>query len=777
MNTRRPCRFLSTLPFLHFQRRRDHECLRPQLELLEDRSMLAAMISGAVSVGGHGFKNAEVFLYEADTDSAALIGQNTADDDGIFHIEYDDVDDGSILYLLAADGSPATSEVILAGVAGEAGSELLDFVTINELTTVATVYSLSQFIDDPQNIFGQSPGLPNAVSTVFTLVDGDTGTPAEVVSNFNNGTTKEQNIRTTEALLTMNTLANIVDACATDASGMNCDTFFALATPPGGVTPTNTIAALQNINQNPLTLDNEGLFALSQMNTTYEPALAEAPDSWLLALHFTEGGFSGPGRIAFDTAGNVWSNNNFQLNPPGGNNPGKNIAVLNSAGEPILKSPIFGLGLGGSGYGTAVAPDGSIWIASFVGSKMSKFSADGHPELAASSKRVPNAADPTERVRTLDHPMGIAIDQEGNIWIPNSGPSGNLSEFGSLTVYLHGDPKQAITLKDRSKISNPFNVAIDDQGRAWVVNSGPIGGSVMILKIVDGKFCFVTKHPIESPALSKAPDDLTVLPYSDFHAPRTIAIDVFGIAWVNNIEANEITRIRQTGEHQFEATDIPLDGLIAGWGLGIDSSNTIYVVSNPVFKGKFDPTNQVVVVDASDPMNPVQMGTFTNGAMQITTAVQIDQSGNVWTVNNWSLKSRPRDLVGGDGLIKFIGLASPTAAPLIGSPVDPAVGAEVEFISPIDESPSSLPGTSNGRGRPTWTAPPRPARDAVFNNYQPSPAALEFALPESPGEEEDNESDTSLAVVWPKPDLELESLFDGSIEDSLLGKYKVRRRS
>lgn len=742
--------------------------------------MLAAMISGAVSVGGDALENAEVFLYEGDANSAAVIGQDTADADGAFHIEYDNVDEGSILYVLAAAGEIATSEVILAGMAGEVGGDFHDTLMINELTTVATVFSLSQFIHDGENIFGPSPGLPNAVDTVFTLVDGATGTPAEVVSNFNNGSSVDENMRSTLALQTMNSLANMVAACATDDTGTNCDTFFALATPPADVAPTDTIEALQSINQNPVSLDNDGLFDFSQLNSTFEPARTDAPHEWVIALHFTEGGFSGPGRIAFDTDGNVWSNNNFQLSPPGTSKPGKNIAVLNNAGEPIFGSPIFGLGLNGSGYGTAVAPDGSIWIASFAGNKVSKFSADGHPDMAISRKWVRNEADSSERIRTLDNPMGIAIDQQGNIWVPNSGSVNDSENFGSLTVYPNGDPKQAITYKDQSLIDKPFNIAIDDQGLAWVANSGGDGGSVTIMKLENGRLSPVEGSPITSPGLAEGPDDLTALPFSDFHVARTIAIDTFGNAWVNNLVSNSITLVER--DHgTIHTRDIRLQGLFAGWGLAVDSSNTVYVASNPLLDldsvGEDLPTNLVIFVDASDPEHPVDLGYISSPAMQITTAVQIDQSGNVWTVNNWSLESRPGAIIGGDGLIKFIGLASPTAAPLIGSPVDPAAVGNVGFLPPTNDRLGISNGKVNGRGRPSWAAPPREALDDMFSDYQPSPAAVSFALPELPGEEENDESDASIGVVWQEADLVLESLFDRTIEDSAFSKYKGRGRS
>jgi hypothetical protein len=49
--------------------------------------------------------------------------------------------------------------------------------------------------------------------------------------------------------------------------------------------------------------------------------------------------------------------------------------------------------------------------------------------------------------------------------------------------------------------------------------------------------------------------------------------------------------------------------------------------------------------------------------LQHVTAVQVDQSGNVWVANNWETIN---PIVGGDGLVEFIGAAAPVATPLIG---------------------------------------------------------------------------------------------------------------
>ena len=56
--------------------------------------------------------------------------------------------------------------------------------------------------------------------------------------------------------------------------------------------------------------------------------------------------------------------------------------------------------------------------------------------------------------------------------------------------------------------------------------------------------------------------------------------------------------------------------------------------------------------------------------LQRNTGVQIDPSGNVWLANNWDDVPQIGDPFG-DGLVVFLGLAAPVAAPLIGPPQQP----------------------------------------------------------------------------------------------------------
>ncbi len=73
-------------------------------------------------------------------------------------------------------------------------------------------------------------------------------------------------------------------------------------------------------------MSGDPIFDLAALTPVYQPALAQAPTSWLLFLKFTGGPYSaqdsdnlmnGPGNFAIDGQGYVWVNDNAVPQPPG----------------------------------------------------------------------------------------------------------------------------------------------------------------------------------------------------------------------------------------------------------------------------------------------------------------------------------------------------------------------------------------------------------------------------------------------------------------------------
>jgi hypothetical protein len=175
---------------------------------------------------------------------------------------------------------------------------------------------------------------------------------------------------------------------------------------------------------------------------------------------------------------------------------------------------------------------------------------------------------------------------------------------------------------------------------------------------------------IGSAGLHEPIDDFPLRPFSEFASPRTIAIDSQGHAWIANFESDKVTFIDGT---TFQATDYEVNELSRGWGLAVDGSDRVWVqsFSNPPLMNMLEEPPFISVVEGTEPGRGDLLATFSNPALEHVTALQLDASGNVWAANNWSLESKPGEITGGDGVVKFIGIATPVKTPLIGQPEVP----------------------------------------------------------------------------------------------------------
>jgi hypothetical protein len=256
-------------------------------------------------------------------------------------------------------------------------------VVVNERTPVASGFAFAQFVHGPASA-GNRHGMLNAAHMAANLAHPATGTVAAVLRLPPNGPE-------TTALPTFNALANIVAACVADEA--TCEELLDAATVPGGPRPQSVLQAVANIARYPW-LNVDALFDLSLQQPVYAPALPadQPPDAWTLFLKFT-GSFSsvqdennllnGPGAIAIDKKGFLWVNDNYAPQPVDKLAcAGERLAKFYPWGENFPRSPYFGGGLSGAGFGISIAPNGLIWVGNFG------FAGLGCPTPAADSVSV-----------------------------------------------------------------------------------------------------------------------------------------------------------------------------------------------------------------------------------------------------------------------------------------------------------------------------------------------------------------------------------------------------
>ena len=254
-------------------------------------------IAGVVQ-GGHGpVSGASIQLYAASSGglgsaSTPLLESAVASDsNGNFSIPagYSCPSPSSPVYVVATGGSVASSSgqnsaLMLTAMLGPcSGLAALGSVSVNEVTTVGSVWPLAHYFTSPTNLGSASNDTTflSAVSSVpefINLAQGTSpGTPTSTSSFAENNK--------------LYSLADVFAACVSSSGGKAgdgspCGQLFSMATSAGGSAPSDTMTAAVQIAQNP---DNNvtGIYGLVKGSTAFEPTVTAAPSDWTLTLSYT----------------------------------------------------------------------------------------------------------------------------------------------------------------------------------------------------------------------------------------------------------------------------------------------------------------------------------------------------------------------------------------------------------------------------------------------------------------------------------------------------------
>jgi streptogramin lyase len=668
-------------------------------------------IEGQVRAGGGPVAKATVTLWAAGPGAPQKLAETQTKDDGGFDLESAGAeDDAGVLYLIAKGGEPKAG-----GAKGPNPATMLmatlgttppKRVTINELTSVASAWTGAQFLNGAA-LSGKALGLRIAAGNVPNLVDLETGGLGPVIQD-------PLNSSQTATLATFNTLANLLTGCITRVQGDACDRLFAAATPPGGVAPTDTLMAAQNIARNPSNQAQQ-LFALLDAfypvpagkhwrPAPFIPYLSFAPGAWTLSLVYAGAGMNSMGGIAFDGEGNMWGGDNFLVGAQSTiyNSFGGGVSKIAPNGRPISPMTLGyrGGGVDGPGFGLAISADDKVWTTSLAGKSISVFDRiTGKPLSPETGYNFGGQ---------LGSMQGIITTPNGDVWALDNDkdrivylPKGDAAKGRILGRTVNGKPVDG-TLQ----VKGPFHLAVDQQDRIWVTN----GGSNT-----------VTRFPASDPGKA---EQIKV-----GFGPRAIAIDSLGNAWVANTLGHPDTRemlalvedkLRSKVENLVEGSALkvdaqiqmwinlvdllvkypggdvsmvrpdgavlpPFDGgksIIAPWGIAIDGNDNVWVANatghSVTHLCGARPENCPPGTKTGDPISPP--GGYIGGLQNGITDVAIDPAGNVWVPNNWDqydqgFKKVPDPTLatrfGGNGVVVFFGVAKPVLTPLIGPPRQP----------------------------------------------------------------------------------------------------------
>src|SRR5262249_9203196 len=285
-----------------------------------DPAAAAIRIEGQVQGGGGPIANSTVTLWGAGANAPSQLAQVQTDPNGGFEISVEQSLGNDIsLYLVAKGGEPAVNKAgrnnPAIGLMTVLGGNPPAKVTINEMTTVASVWTHNQFIEDTA-IKGPALSLRIAAGNVPNFVDlGSGGWGSAIQDPLNSGQTP--------TMANFATLADVLAACVTRVTADACDKLFVASTPPKGAAPTDTLTAGEAIARYPWYLPDRLVTLLGQLYPVppgktmravpFMPYLSFAPSAWVLPLKFDGGGYRAGGGAMFDSEGNLWVGDNFTV--------------------------------------------------------------------------------------------------------------------------------------------------------------------------------------------------------------------------------------------------------------------------------------------------------------------------------------------------------------------------------------------------------------------------------------------------------------------------------
>jgi hypothetical protein len=647
-----------------------------------------ATVNGVLQVEGVPSSGWTVELYAAGPNGARWMDTTTTDDRGAFRLRtHPRAAEDVVQYVVATRGA-ADVLLVSLGPAAETPSDIV----VNELATIATIWTHAQFIEG-SSIAGNPVGLRAAARNVPNLVDLRTGRLGSVVLDT-------ANLQTNTAA-TMGTLAGLLGRCLTDG----CPTLFELSAPPGSDVPTDTLAAFHDIALHPwhnvgpifrlLPRGTDAATDPGSDNPFFLPTLLYPPTAWTLSLVYTEGGFNAPGGLGIDGDGNVWANNNFMVGsqsvlfdfghlivPHPDAYPGVGVTKLASNGAPLSpRTGFLGGGTFGAAFGLAIDQEGNAWVGNFAGNSVTKLAPDGTP-ISPDSQGYSSSGGYHDSA--LAAPQATIVTADGSIWLANM--TGN-----TVSQMVGGDPRNFRTWGGpgcAEQLTNPWGLASDAEGKVYVTNLRARSVSV-IDPAAPGPLCPVASYPLDDPAF-----------------PQGLAVDTLGNVWVADTYGDgEVTFL--DAANGYTPTSFKADGAIVGpWSVAIDGADNVWVadffgrrIHNLCGASGNCPVGMESVGARISPAGDPASGELgngggygANGAVQNITSINIDQAGNVWAANNFNDAQvcllgegipNPTERIttveleelqtecGGNGAVVMFGVAAPVAAPIIGPPRQP----------------------------------------------------------------------------------------------------------
>jgi sugar lactone lactonase YvrE len=369
-------------------------------------------------------------------------------------------------------------------------------------------------------------------------------------------------------------------------------------------------------------------------------------------------------------------------------NPGSNVAMLfaqlpPSVAQPFMPVPkvapadwTLSINYHGGGIdknnpsGVGVDASGNIWVSTYSG-PVAEFSPIGTPMF-------PNGITGGGLLKS----DSLAVDPQGNIWVPDGGSPSVNGDFGSVTeLSSTGQVLSGATGFSAGGISYPTAIAIDENGTAWIPDYGnssvtllsntgqPLSGtkgfqslqfSFPLAVAVDANHNGWIANSGNDTVSRISADGSRIASFATGAGPDGIAVDQRGYVWVANQIGNSISELANDGTVVSSGYSDNKASILAPQGIAIDGTGNVWVANLH--------SHAITELAGSAAASPISPGTIlsptagyaSDAGFTEAYAIVVDASGNLWVTD-----------FNNNTLTEIIGLAVPVKTPVLGPPQTP----------------------------------------------------------------------------------------------------------